>query len=325
MLFIGNLKFQRASKTDKGVSAVRQIVSLKMDILKDYLEAINSFLPSQIRVLRILRVTQSFNAKHFCSSRHYSYICPTFAFAPTFEQTYEGYRIDKSTVDRLQAVLDLFKGTHNFHNYTSSVLATSPRCSRYIMNISLGLPFVDQGTGLELISVHLHGQSFMLHQIRKMIGITIAVMKHFAEEEIIPRSFKLDTIETPKAPSLGLMLDRQEFKGYNNKFGQDGLHLPIEWDSVEAEVTAFRDKFISPHISQQEAEEKSMFVWLGHLNKHKFTCETVEPCKETSKEESPNICIESPVEKKEISENSQTSQQVAQEIPGATEVTAEES
>ncbi|KAI6659333.1 tRNA pseudouridine synthase A, mitochondrial-like [Oopsacas minuta] len=277
---LGHLKFQRTSKTDKGVSAVRQIVSLKMDVLKSHLDGINSFLPPQIRVFRILRVTQSFNGKHFCSSRFYNYICPTFAFAPTYEQTYEGYRIDAETVGRLQNVLSIFKGTHNFHNYTSAVKAKDPSCNRYIINVSLGLPFLDQKSKLEFISIHLQGQSFMLHQIRKMIGITIAVMKNFANEEIIARSFKLDTVETPKAPSLGLMLEKQEFNGYNRKFGDDGIHERIEWESLENEVVEFRDKYIYPHIIQQESEHKSMFIWLGNLNKHNFVAESDESNKQ---------------------------------------------
>ena len=270
------MNFQRASKTDKGVSAVRQIVSLKMDTAKEYLEALNAALPSQICVLRILRTTQSFNCKYFCSSRFYQYLCPTFAFAPTYEQTYEGYRIDAGTVEELGDVLRLFKGTHNFHNYTSSVKADDPRCNRYIMDISTGETFIDNKTNLEFISIFLHGQSFMLHQIRKMIGITIAIMKRYAEREIIEKSFKPQTIETPKAPSLGLMLSRQEFKGYNKKFGEDGIHQPILWDSVESEVLEFRDKRIYPHIFQQEADEKTMFHWLGHLKKHNFTSESAK-------------------------------------------------
>ena len=272
---VAKMNFQRASKTDKGVSAVRQIVSLKMDTARDYLQALNSALPPQIRVLRILRTTQSFNCKYYCSSRFYQYLCPTFAFSPTYEQTFEGYRIDKRTVEELGDVLSLFKGTHNFHNYTSAVKANDPSCNRYIIDISTGETFIDSKTNLELISIDLNGQSFMLHQIRKMIGITIAIMKKYAEREIIERSFNLETVETPKAPSLGLMLSRQEFKGYDRKYGDDGIHQPIVWDSFESEVIEFRDKYIYPHIIQQEADEKTMFHWIGHLKKHNFAADYV--------------------------------------------------
>lgn len=43
---------------------------------------INKHLNSQIRVMAIKRTTKSFNCKAWCDSRTYSYMCPTFAFAP---------------------------------------------------------------------------------------------------------------------------------------------------------------------------------------------------------------------------------------------------
>ena len=47
----------------------------------------------------------------------------------------------------------------------------------------------------------------MQHHIRKMIGLTIAVIRGFTEEETIQRAFKDDPIDIPKAPGLGLMLE----------------------------------------------------------------------------------------------------------------------
>jgi tRNA U38,U39,U40 pseudouridine synthase TruA len=43
---------------------------------------INSFLPSEIRVHSIKRVTKNFNSKTGCDARTYLYMTPTFAFAP---------------------------------------------------------------------------------------------------------------------------------------------------------------------------------------------------------------------------------------------------
>ena len=45
---------------------------------------INSFLPSEIRVHAIKRVTKNFNSKTACDARTYLYMMPTFAFAPIF-------------------------------------------------------------------------------------------------------------------------------------------------------------------------------------------------------------------------------------------------
>ena len=47
----------------------------------------------------------------------------------------------------------------------------------------------------------------MLHQIRKMIGMVIAVVRGDADESVITDSWNTDRIDVPRAPGLGLMLE----------------------------------------------------------------------------------------------------------------------
>ena len=47
----------------------------------------------------------------------------------------------------------------------------------------------------------------MLHQIRKMIGMAIAVVRGDADESVITDSWNTDRIDVPRAPGLGLMLE----------------------------------------------------------------------------------------------------------------------
>ena len=76
----------RAARTDKGVSAVGQVVSLKMVVgFKDYdiISSINKHLPDQIRVLGYTKTTAGFDARKHCDKRRYEYILPVWAFDPT--------------------------------------------------------------------------------------------------------------------------------------------------------------------------------------------------------------------------------------------------
>jgi tRNA pseudouridine38-40 synthase len=80
------MSFQRAARTDKGVSAAANLLSLKMNLGgDDFLERINATLPKQIRVFGYNKVTQSFCCKNNCDARTYIYILPTFAFCPVEE------------------------------------------------------------------------------------------------------------------------------------------------------------------------------------------------------------------------------------------------
>lgn len=51
------------------------------------------------------------------------------------------------------------------------------------------------------------GQSFMLHQIRKMVGLAIAVLRGHADPSVLERALGKDKVMIPTAPGLGLVLD----------------------------------------------------------------------------------------------------------------------
>lgn len=60
----------RSARTDKGVSAVGQVVSLKMLVGDQHLvQKINQELPAEIRVFGFTQVTGSFDARLLCDRR----------------------------------------------------------------------------------------------------------------------------------------------------------------------------------------------------------------------------------------------------------------
>ncbi|XP_029645099.1 tRNA pseudouridine synthase A isoform X2 [Octopus sinensis] len=261
------MSFQRAARTDKGVSAIGQVVSLKMLIHFDNLiDRLNETLPKQIRILGMLRTTNSFNSKNHCSHRTYIYVMPTFALTPVEENVVLDYRIEESKLEELNSVLSLFKGTHNFHNFTSGRKFSDPSANRYIMDFEAGKPVVIDG--LELVTIRIQGQSFMLHHIRKMIGLSIAIVRGFCGKDVIDLAWKAEKVDVPKAPGLGLVLERLHYNGYNKRFGNDGIHEPLVWDKYDEQMENFKEEFIMKNIVEKEKEEKSLFKWLPCLHHH---------------------------------------------------------
>ncbi|XP_007426163.1 tRNA pseudouridine synthase A [Python bivittatus] len=263
------MSFQRCARTDKGVSAAGQIVSLKVWLIEDILQKINEHLPSHIRILGLKRVTGKFNSKNRCDARTYSYMLPTFAFAHKDHAPQdETYRLSTETLEAVNDLLGCYKGTHNFHNFTSQKGPKDPSAKRYIMEMYCEEPFVRNG--LELAVVKVKGQSFMMHQIRKMIGLVIAIVKGYATKSIMEQSWGEEKVDIPKAPGLGLILERVHFESYNQRFGDDGLHEALEWAEEEEKITAFKEQHIYPTIINTEKEEKSMMNWLETLSNHQF-------------------------------------------------------
>eukprot|EP00759_Apiculatamorpha_spiralis_P057604 PhF_6_TR8722/c1_g1_i2/m.13692/K06173/truA, PUS1; tRNA pseudouridine38-40 synthase len=75
--------WQRASRTDKGVHALRNIISLKLPEPPGGIDAIPTILqpllPADIRVFGALTVTRSFSSYEDCTSRVYWYVLPPYA------------------------------------------------------------------------------------------------------------------------------------------------------------------------------------------------------------------------------------------------------
>jgi len=271
--------FQRAARTDKSVSAIKQIVSLKIsESIVDSLKNVNDRLPDDIRLMGCKRVTQSFDAKNFCDARTYSYLMPSFALCPLSETTTESYRITEDVLKLFNTTLEGYTGTHVFHNFTSGKKFKEDSSVRVIRFVNCSEPFFPCNQDkLEFVVVRIKGQSFMMHQIRKMIGLAIAVVKGFATEDHLKKSMEEPYMDIPKAPGLGLMLEDVHFDRYNRKFGGDGHHEPIEWEEQNDKIDKFKDEHIYPNVVNTEIEEKSMLKWLSTLSLHSYSDAKLHP------------------------------------------------
>lgn len=215
------------------------------------------------------RVTKGFNAKDQCNSRTYSYTLPTISFAPGTEKcSLLEYRVTPATLALVNETLKLFEGTHNFHNFTSRKAFADPSANRFINLFACGEPFLAKD--VEFCVINVKGQSFMMHQIRKMIGLTLAVVRGVTTADTIARSFKENRIDIPMAPGLGLVLDQAHYDGYNHRYGDDGLHELLIWDDCEPAIQEFRDKFIHPVIVETEIVDQPMIKWLETLPFHSY-------------------------------------------------------
>lgn len=65
----------------------------------------------------------------------------------------------------------------------------------------------------------------MLHQIRKMIGLVMAICRGLASKDVITKAWMKDRVDLPIAPGLGLVLEEPHYDKYNKKYGSDGIHV----------------------------------------------------------------------------------------------------
>lgn len=280
------IQFQRAARTDKGVSATRQCVSLKLPDGVD-VSAINADLPEQIKVFAVKKVTKGFNSKDQCNARTYTYTIPTVALANHKDVvSLEDYRVPSEKIEKFNEILKLFEGTKNFHNFTSRKEFTDPSSKRFIISFVCGQPFIPQDN-TEFVVLKVQGQSFMLHQIRKMVGMSLAIIRGLTTVETMERAFSEERLDLPMAPGLGLVLDQVHYDRYNRRYGEDGIHETLDFLKEEPEIKEFFDKFIIPTIVNTEIKEKSICAWLETLPIHSY--DVREADKKTEEEKSDEL------------------------------------
>ena len=166
------------------------------------------------------------------------------------------YRVGTERLQRLQAALDKYVGTNNFHNYTVQKPFTDASAKRHIKSFVVNpKPIIIGDT--EWLSLKVHGQSFMMHQIRKMVGMVSLVVRCGTDLDIIEQSYGNRKIAIPKAPGLGLLLERPVFENYNRR-ANDSLDRPeIDFGRYDEKLQAFKDKHIYTRIFDVEEKDNT--------------------------------------------------------------------
>ncbi len=165
--------------------------------------------------------------------------------------TKKSFRISPYRLDRLRQALAQYQGTHRFHNYTTSNKSPSdPSAKRHIISFKADDPILIGNT--EWISLKVHGQSFMMHQIRKMVSMATLVVRTGCLLERIAETYGRAKVNIPRAPGLGLLLERPVFDSYNERAVEQFQRGTIDFDKYEAEIKEFKQRMIYEQIFQEE-------------------------------------------------------------------------
>ncbi len=161
------------------------------------------------------------------------------------------YRIPASRLERIRNCLAMYQGTRNYHNFTVEKGFRDPSAKRVIKSFVVNpTPILINGT--EWLSLKVHGQSFMMHQIRKMVGMVALVVRCGCDPKRILEAYAEDVISIPKAPSLGLLLERPVFDSYNNRAKGDFGKEALDFRKYEKEMEEFKQREIYERIYRDE-------------------------------------------------------------------------
>ncbi|TCD67975.1 tRNA pseudouridine synthase 1 [Steccherinum ochraceum] len=318
------VKINRAARTDAGVHAAGNLVSLKLIIdipgVPDLVARVNEELPPEIRVWSYVRTRNSFQARSACDSRKYTYFFPSYlllpakpnsgmhkntvpsdpsesaAVHPFWAETPSDstpaddlrrkrqWRAGPGDVAKFREFAKKFEGTHNFHNFTVGQDFKDKSCIRFMRSIEVADPVVYGET--EWVSVLLHGQSFMLHQIvrkpasctqRKMICVMILACRSNTPLHLIEELFGPRRILAPKMPALGLLLEYPIFDSYNRKIAADNEKMsptdpnfrqPIDFEAHREAIEQFKQEWIYTRVRATEQPVPIFDEWIRSIDKY---------------------------------------------------------
>ncbi|KAJ8599602.1 hypothetical protein CTAYLR_004663 [Chrysophaeum taylorii] len=317
---LGKIGWSRAARTDKRVSAARQVVAGKLQVgdgdLEGAIARINAALPPEIRVFDAVRVTKGFDTKRACDRRRYAYMLPSIVLASpalvdaafgevgrddaavermrgniieakkrrhsydwgltdderaSVARRLASFRVSDDVVARLRDFLKGYLGTQNYHNFTSRINAHSDQAKRYVIAFDASPPFsFDENDGAEWLQLSVVGQSFMLHQIRKMVAVAAEASRTSRHAgDILSRLCDPDVdVPLQLVPGDGLYLGEPIFATYNKyKADPNAGRLKLDWSPGHPKfdvINEFRRDVVEAGILHR-GDPRALGPWVDYL------------------------------------------------------------
>ncbi len=142
-------RYRVAARTDRGVSAIGQVVAL--DVRREpKVRELNAALPRDIAVLAAAKVKPDFNPRSQAQSKHYRYVCEV---PPGFD------------LPLARRAARLLEGTHDFKHL----------CKHEQGRSTIGELGHASVRGQKILGFDFIARAFLWQQVRRMVGALLAV------------------------------------------------------------------------------------------------------------------------------------------------------
>ena len=207
-VFGGEVEIGGAGRTDAGVHASGQVAHLRSHQGVDALQLtrkLNDLLPHDISILDMVRVRDTFHARHDAVSRLYLYQIATRRTA--FAKPFVWWIKDRLDVEAMEQCAATIAGRHDFSAFTDKRLKEED--SRIVVVERCEL--VRAG---DLILVRIAASHFLWKMVRKLISYFVEVGRgNIAAGDIASRLHANGEGWAPTAPPSGLFLEGIVYPG----------------------------------------------------------------------------------------------------------------
>lgn len=195
-----------SGRTDAGVHACGQVAHFTtastIDIPKA-LYSLNCLLPSDIRILSISPVPETFHARYSALSKIYHYRLHLERTSDPFKHRYAYFVPHSVDLSLLKEAATHFIGTHDFSSFANEAKRGS--AAKNAIRTLHRLDIVEESGGARL---EFEGSGFLYKMVRNIVGTLLDVCAEKIAQEDIPRILKAkDRREAGRAaPPHGLYL-----------------------------------------------------------------------------------------------------------------------
>lgn len=192
-----------AARTEAGVHAYGQIANFKTDTQQKVYEIkhyLNRYLPRDIAVLEAMEVPERFHSSFNAKSFRYEYKISTGEVPSVFERKYNYYSFKPLDITKMKEAAKHFAGKMDFKAFSDNKRMKKSTV-REIFEIEVY-------SGINEISVMIHGDDFWPHMARIMVGTLMEVGYGNLEPEKVPEIIgSMDREKAgPTAEARGLFL-----------------------------------------------------------------------------------------------------------------------
>ncbi|KAF6082628.1 pseudouridine synthase 3 [Phyllostomus discolor] len=268
--------YHRCGRTDKGVSAFGQVISLDLrshfpkdrgsedfivtdgvsDAAKEirYTHILNRVLPPDIRVLAWAPVEPGFSARFSCLERTYRYFFP---------------RADLDIVT-MNCAAHKYVGTHDFRNLCKMDVANGViNFQRTILSAEVklvGQSLAEDGwqEPFQLCQFEVTGQAFLYHQVRCMMAVLFLIGQGMEKPEIIDELLNVE--KNPQKPQYSMAVEFPLVL-YDCKFEN------IKW-IYDREVQEFNVTHLQQQWANQAVKTHLLYSMLQGLDSVAVPCGT---------------------------------------------------
>ena len=210
------VKVVGAGRTDAGVHALGQVVSVALDSASEvprdratFMRSVNALVDPAVRVREVRLAAHGFSARFSATAREYRYLVATGQNAPLFTDRFAHHVPYELDLTAMRAGAAHLVGEHDFRSFCVVASAEGMRTVRTLERVDITeVTSTADLLGEPLIAITVKGNAFLHSMVRVIVGSLLKVGAGRHEPDWIADALAArDRVEAgPTAPACGLTL-----------------------------------------------------------------------------------------------------------------------